>query len=45
MAFKVTNKTVKCLVIYTYIGHDKIENWMKVYHDIETLFESLKKEN
>ena len=25
---KVTNKTVKCLGIYTYIGHDKIENWM-----------------
>ena len=30
-----------------YIGHDKIEcydkNWMKVYHDIETLFESWEK--
>ena len=39
---KVTNKTVKCLGIY--IGHDEIEcfnqNWMKVYQDIETLFES-----
>ena len=36
---------MKCLGMY--IGHDKIEcydkNWMKVYHDIETLFESWEK--
>ena len=42
--FKVTNKAVKCLGIY--IGHDKEEcynkNWMKIYHDMVTLFESWK---
>jgi hypothetical protein len=41
----VSNRAVKCLGIY--IGHDKIEcynkNWMKVYHDIDTLFESWKR--
>ena len=39
---KVTNKTIQCLGIY--IGHDKEEcynqNWMRIYHDIEKLFES-----
>lgn len=41
----VTNKSVKCLGIH--VGHDKIEcynkNWMKIYHDIDTLFESWKR--
>lgn len=41
----VSKHVVKCLVIY--LGHDKTEcftqNWMKVYHDIEKLFESWKK--
>ena len=39
---KITNKAVKCLGIY--IGHDKEEcyakNWMKIYHNIENIFES-----
>ena len=38
---RVTNRAVKCLGIY--IGHDKLEcynrNWIKVYHDVEKLFE------
>ena len=38
-------KAVKCLGVY--IGHDKEEcynkNWMKIYHDIEKLFESWKR--
>ncbi len=38
------SKHVKCLGIY--LGHDKTEcytqNWMKVYHDIEKLFEEKK---
>ena len=42
---KITNEAVKCLGIY--IGHDKEEcyakNWMKIYHNIEKLFESWKK--
>lgn len=42
---KVANQAVKCLGIF--VGHDKIEcynkNWMKIYHDIEILFESQKK--
>lgn len=42
---KATNKAVRCLCIY--IGHDKEEcynkNWMKIYHDIEKLFESWKR--
>lgn len=42
---KATNKAVRCLGIY--IGHDKEEcynkNWMKIYHDIEKLFESWKR--
>lgn len=41
----VTNQSVKCLGIH--IGHDKIEcynkNWMKIFHEMETLFESWKK--
>lgn len=41
----VTNKAVKCLGIH--VGHDKIEcynkNWMKIYYDIDTLFESWKR--
>ena len=45
LGIKVTNKAVKCLGIY--IGHDKEEcynkNWMKIYHDMEKLFESWKK--
>ena len=44
LGIKVTNKAVKCLGIY--IGHDKEEcynkNWMKIYHDMVTLFESWK---
>jgi hypothetical protein len=39
---KVTQKAIKCLGIY--IGQDRIEcyikNWMKIYHEIEMLFES-----
>ena len=42
---KTTNKAVRCLGIF--IGHDKVEcynkNWMKVYHDVEKLFESWKR--
>ena len=42
---KVNTTVVKCLGIY--IGHDKEEcynrNWMKVYHDMEKLFESWKR--
>ena len=42
---KVAKQAVKCLGIF--VGHDKIEcynkNWMKIYHDIEILFESWKK--
>lgn len=38
----VSKHVVKCLGIY--LGHDKTEcytkNWMKVYHDVEKLFES-----
>ena len=41
----VSKGAIRCLGIY--IGHDKIEcynkNWMKVSHDIDTLFESWKK--
>lgn len=41
---KTTNKAVRCLGIF--IGHDKVEcynkNWMKIYHDVEKLFESWK---
>lgn len=40
---KATNKAVRCLGIF--IGQDKEEcynkNWMKIYHGIEKLFESL----
>lgn len=39
---KVAKQAVKCLGIC--VGHDKTEgynkNWMKIYHDIEILFES-----
>lgn len=39
---KVAKQAVKCLDIFE--GHDKIEcynkNWMKIYHDVEILFES-----
>lgn len=42
---KATHKAVRCLGIY--IGHDKEEcynkNWMKIYHDMEKLFESWKR--
>lgn len=42
---KVAKQAVKCLGIF--VGHDKIEcynkNWIKIYHDIEILFESWKK--
>ena len=42
---KVTKKAVKCLGIY--IGQDRIEcynkNWMKIYHEIDLLFESWKR--
>ena len=41
----VYTTVIKCLGIY--IGHDKEEcynrNWMKIYHDMEKLFESWKK--
>ena len=41
----VNTTVIKCLGIY--IGHDKEEcynrNWMKIYHDMEKLFESWKK--
>lgn len=41
----VTNKSVTCLS--THVGHDKIEyfnqNWMKIYHDMHTLFKSWKR--
>ena len=44
LGIKVTNKAVKCLGFY--IGHDKEEcynkNWMKIYHDMEKLFEKKK---
>ena len=44
----MTNKAVKCN-LGIYIGHDKEEcynkNWMKIYHDMEKLFESWKIEN
>lgn len=37
-----TNKAVRCLEIF--IAHNKVENskkyWMKIYHDIEKIFES-----
>ena len=42
---RITNGAIKCLGIY--IGHDKLDcynkNWMKVYHDVEKLFESWKR--
>lgn len=42
----VTNKSVKCLGIH--VGHDKIEcynkNWMKIYHDIDTICSNRGKE-
>ena len=41
----VNTTVIKCLGIY--IGHDQEEcynrNWMKIYHDLEKLFESWKK--
>ena len=42
---KVNTSSIKCLGIY--MGHDKVEcynkNWMKVYDNMEKLFESWKK--
>ena len=42
---KVTKKAIRCIGIY--IGYDKEEcynqNWMRIYHDIEKLFESWKR--
>lgn len=38
---EITNKAIGCLEMF--IGHDKEEcfnNWMKIYRDIEILFES-----
>ena len=45
LRIKGINKAVKCFRIY--IGHEKEDcynqNWMKIYHDMENLFESRKK--
>lgn len=42
---KIANKVARCLGIF--IGHDKEEcynnNWIKIYQDIEKLFESWKR--
>ena len=44
---KVNTSSIKCLGIS--MGHDKVEcynkNWMKVYDNMEKLFESWKKGN
>lgn len=42
---EIANKAARCLGIF--ICHDKEEcynnNWIKIYHDIEKLFESWKR--
>ena len=39
LGIKVTNKAVQCLGVYIGLEECYKKNWMKIYHDMEKLFE------